>query len=186
VTTSLSRLPGRQRLSLGAGLLLSALLRAATPAAPVGSAVTAATPANVPASPGAGGAPTPDPQLAHEQQTTAAVCGKCHPLELVLDIPMSYDGWHDTVQKMIDRGADATEDQLDDIMDYLHREVTTININAADVDELQIVLNVPEPVAQAIIARRTTRRFSSLEDLRSVPGVNLATLTAKAKMIFFM
>jgi len=181
--TSLSRLP---RFPLAAGLLLSALSYAATLAAPVGSAATAAVPDNAPASPGAGSAPAPDPQLAHEQQTTAAVCGKCHPLELVMDIPMSYDGWHETVQKMIDRGADATEDQLDDIMDYLHREMTTININTADVDELQIVLNVSEPVAQAIIARRATRRFSSLEDLRSVPGVDLATLTAKAKMIFFM
>ncbi len=67
---------------------------------------------------------------------------------------MSYDAWHDTVQTMMDRGASGTDQQFEDIMDYLHRTMTTINVNTADADELQIVLNVPETAAQAIIARR--------------------------------
>ncbi len=98
---------------------------------------------------------------------------------------MSYDAWHDTVQTMIDRGASGTDQQLDDIMDYLHRTLTTINVNAADADELETVLNVPETAAQAIIARRSTQKFAGLADLKSVPGVDASTVDSKARLIFF-
>ena len=114
----------------------------------------------------------PAPALAREGQSLKAVCAKCHNLQIVMDTPMSYDAWHDTVQTMVDRGASGTDEQFDDIMDYLHRTMTTINVNTADADELEIVLNVPETTAQAIIARRSTQKFTGLADLKSVPGVD--------------
>jgi DNA uptake protein ComE-like DNA-binding protein len=70
-------------------------------------------------------------------------------------------------------------------MDYLHRTMTTIDVNAADADELQIVLNLPETAAQAIIARRSTQKFTSLQDLKAVPGVDASMVDAKARLIFF-
>jgi competence protein ComEA len=102
-----------------------------------------------------------------------------------MDTPMSYDAWHDTVQTMVDRGASGTDEQFEDIMDYLHRTMTTINVNAADAEELEIVLNLPETVAKAIIARRSTRKFTGLTDLKSVGGVDASTVDAKARLIFF-
>jgi DNA uptake protein ComE-like DNA-binding protein len=86
---------------------------------------------------------------------------------------------------MVDRGATGTDEQFDDIMDYLHRTMTTINVNTAVADELEIVLNVPETTAQAIIARRSTQKFIGLTDLKSVPGVDASTVDAKARLIFF-
>jgi competence protein ComEA len=127
----------------------------------------------------------PAPDLAREARSVQAVCAKCHNLQIVMDTPMSYDAWHDTVQKMVDRGASGTDEQFEDIMDYLHRTMTTINVNAADEDELEIVLNLPEAAAKAIIARRSTRRFTDLADLKSVAGVDAATVDAKARLIFF-
>jgi competence protein ComEA len=127
----------------------------------------------------------PDPSLARESQSLKAVCAKCHNLQLVMDTPRSYDDWHDTVQQMVDRGANGTDEQFDDIMDYLHRTVTTINVNTAVADELKIVLKVPETTAQAIIARRSTQKFTGLADLKSVPGVDASTVDAKARLIFF-
>ena len=102
-----------------------------------------------------------------------------------MDTPMSYDAWHDTVQTMMDRGATGTDQQFADVMDYLHRTVTTIDVNTADADELQIVLHVPEETAQAIIARRSKQKFASLVDLKSVPGVDASTVDSKARLIFF-
>jgi competence protein ComEA len=125
------------------------------------------------------------PDLAREAQSLKAVCAKCHNLQIVMDTPMSYDAWHDTVQTMVDRGASGTDEQFEDIMDYLHRTMTTINVNAADADELEIVLNLPETVAKAIIARRSTRKFTDLADLKSVAGVDASTVDAKARLIFF-
>src|ERR1700733_2490870 len=99
------------------------------------------------------GAAPPAHDLARESQSLKTVCAQCHDLQVVTDTPMSYDAWHDTVQTMIDRGASGTDQQLDEIMDYLHRTLTTIKVNTADADELQTVLNVPETAAQAIIKR---------------------------------
>jgi competence protein ComEA len=127
----------------------------------------------------------PAPDLAREARSVQAVCAKCHNLQIVMDTPMSYDAWHDTVQTMVDRGASGTDEQFEDIMDYLHRTMTTINVNAADADELEIVLNLPKPAAKAIIARRSTRKFTDLADLKSVAGVDASTVDAKARLIFF-
>jgi competence protein ComEA len=131
------------------------------------------------------GNPNPARNLARESRSLKAVCAKCHNLQIVMDTPMSYDAWHDTVQNMMDRGATGTDQQFADVMDYLHRTMTTIDVNTADADELQTVLHVPEATAQAILARRSTQKFTGLADLESVPGVNPAAVDAKAKLIFF-
>jgi competence protein ComEA len=127
----------------------------------------------------------PASRLAREGQSLKAVCAQCHNLQIVMDTPMSYDDWHETVQKMVDRGASGTDEQFDDIMDYLHRTMTTINVNTAPVDELGIVLNISQTTAQAIIARRNLQKFAGLTDLKSVPGVDASTVDAKARLIFF-
>jgi hypothetical protein len=123
--------------------------------------------------------------LVREGRSLKTVCAKCHNLQIVMDTPMSYDAWHDTVQTMMDRGATGTDEQLADVMDYLHRTVTTIDVNTADADELQIVLHVSPSTAQAIVARRSTQKFKSLADLKSIPGVDAATVEAKTRLIFF-
>ena len=131
------------------------------------------------------GIAAPAPDLARESEAVKAVCSKCHNLQMVMDTPMSYEAWHDTVQTMVDRGATGTDQQFDDVMDYLHRTMTTINVNTADVGELEIVLNVSEATAKAIVARRSSRRFSGLADLKSVAGVDGASVDAKGRLIFF-
>ncbi|HWG17700.1 MAG TPA: helix-hairpin-helix domain-containing protein [Acidobacteriaceae bacterium] len=165
---------------LSAGLLIPGLFAAVLAAAPQ----TAPQPAaSQPSAPELSGLPAED--AAREAQSIKTVCGHCHNLELVLNTPRSYDAWHDTVQKMIDHGAKGTDDQLDDVMDYLHRSVTTIDVNSADADELEIVLNVPEKTAQAILSRRNLKKFTGLADLKTIPGIDAATVDSKARMIFF-
>ncbi len=157
-------MPRRLGIAASGGLLLAATLFAAAGAADV--------------------AP-PAPDLAREAQSLKAVCAKCHNLQIVMDTPMSYDAWHDTVQTMVDRGASGTDEQFADIMDYLHRKMTTIDVNTADAEELEIVLNVPETAARAIITRRSSQKFTGLPDLKSVPGVDASTVDSKARLIFF-
>ena len=125
------------------------------------------------------------PASAQAVQPLQAVCAKCHNLQIIMSSPRSYSDWKYTVQQMVDLGAQGTDEQFDDIMDYLHRNLTTIDVNLADVSELEIVLNVPESVAQNIVARRNTQRFISLADLKSVPGLDASTIDQKAKLISF-
>jgi competence protein ComEA len=124
--------------------------------------------------------------LARERESLAAVCGVCHTLELVLDTPMDLDAWHETVQKMVDQGAMGTDDQFDDIMDYLHRTMTTININNAPFNELQTVLDVTPDTARAIVARRDKHTFADLKDVESaIPRTERDRIESKARLIFF-
>jgi hypothetical protein len=175
----MQRLPHTARclvLLLGSGLLLIALrvgFAAETAGAPSGAAP--AQPANPYAA-----------LLAQEAQSLQAVCGsKCHALALFIDAPRAYDVWHDTVQKMLDRGAVASDDQLQDIMDYLHQTLTTIDVNAAAAEELEIVLNLSPSQSQAVIARRASRKFSNLDDLKSVAGLDAKALDEKVRLILY-
>jgi len=39
------------------------------------------------------------------ESAAVKICSSCHGMQMVTDTPRDYDAWHDTVQKMIDRGA---------------------------------------------------------------------------------
>jgi competence protein ComEA len=120
------------------------------------------------------------------QQALLKVCGGCHNTEIVTDTPKSYEGWRDTMQDMIDRGAKGTPDEYDLILQYLYENMTTVDVNHADADTLATVLDAPPDAVQAIIARRQTRPFKDLADLTSsVPGLDAPALEAKKRMIFF-
>ena len=132
----------------------------------------------------AAGAPQASVQ-AREAKAVIKVCATCHDMQIVMDTPRSFDAWQGTMQKMVDLGAKGTDQQYDDIMDFLHRTMTTIDVNSADPDELEIVLNASQTTAQAIIARREIKKITSMPDLKSIPGIDAATVDSKARLIFF-
>ncbi len=114
------------------------------------------------------------------------VCTACHDLQIVMDTPKDYDAWHDTIQKMIDHGAKGTPEEFDLVMEYLYRNMTTVDVNHADEDTLGATLQASPTAVATIVARRQTRPFKDLADLEtSVPGLDRATLEAKKRMIFF-
>jgi len=127
----------------------------------------------------------PSADLVREAKSLQAVCGKCHNLQIVTDTPRSLDDWRDTMQKMVDRGATGTDAQYDDILDYLHRTATVIDVNSADADELATVLNTSAATVKLIIARRTLKRFADLADLETIPGIDPAAMESKAKLLYF-
>jgi hypothetical protein len=107
-------------------------------------------------------------------------------MQIVMDTPKDYDAWHDTVQAMIDRGAQGTPDEFDLVMQFLFQNMTTVDINHADQDALSAVLHTSTATADAIIARRASRPFKDLSDLESsIPGLDHPLLESKKKMIFF-
>lgn len=157
------------------------LLRAAVALAATASAALLAV--------GAGAAePVASPASAEDAGQRAVlqkVCGRCHSVEVVLDSAKSQTEWRDTIQTMVDRGAQATDDEFDAIVAYLDTHVTTINVNSAGPDELEDVLDVPAKVSDAIVSRRRARPFKDLADLETLPGVDARALEARRKLIFF-
>jgi hypothetical protein len=119
-------------------------------------------------------------------QTLRLVCGsKCHQVDLFATSRKGYQEWHETVQQMIDRGADGTEEQLQEVMDYLFRTQTIIDVNTTAEEDLAIVLEIPAAQAKAIVARRTKKKFTSLDDLKSVGGLDAARVDAKSAFLSF-
>lgn len=106
-------------------------------------------------------------------------------MQIVTDTPRDWDAWHDTVQKMIDRGARGTPDEFDLVMDFLFQNVTPVDVNHADKESLMAILHTSQQTAEAIMARRTSRPFKDLADLESVPGLDKTLLEGKKRMIFF-
>ena len=81
---------------------------------------------------------TPTPQSA-----AVKICSSCHGMQMVTDTPRDWDAWHDTVQKMIDRGARGTPEEFDLVMDFLFQNVTPVDVNHADRETLMAILHAP-------------------------------------------
>jgi hypothetical protein len=120
------------------------------------------------------------------EAAAAKICSACHSMQLVTDTPRDYDAWHDTVQKMIDRGARGTPEEFDLVMDFLFLNMTPIDVNHADAETLMAILHTSQESAQAIITRRASRPFKDLAELeKAVPGLDRTLLEGKKRMIFF-
>jgi hypothetical protein len=131
-------------------------------------------------------AQSPTKEATTPETAAVKVCSGCHAMQIVMDTPKDYDAWHDTVQSMIDRGAQGTPDEFDLVMQFLFKNMTTVDVNHGDQESLATVLRTSPATADAIIARRGERPFKDLADLEtSIPGLDRSVLESKKKMIFF-
>ena len=88
------------------------------------------------------------------------------------------------MQDMLDRGAVATDDQLDHILSYLVKNITIVNINSSPPDQLGMTLQIPSTVADEIVAKRTAHPFANVDELKAVKGINVDVLQKlKAKKL---
>ncbi len=53
------------------------------------------------------------------RDTFVQVCGQCHSTDIVANKRLARDGWHGVIETMADRGAVATDEQFDEIENYL-------------------------------------------------------------------
>jgi len=126
----------------------------------------------------------PDPA---DAKAVAAVCTACHSSAQFLTAARPYLRWEQTMQDMLDRGAVATDDQLDHILSYLVKNITIVNINSSPPDQLGMTLQIPSAVADEIVAKRTAHPFTTVEELKAVKGVNVDVIQklAAKKLIAF-
>jgi DNA uptake protein ComE-like DNA-binding protein len=91
------------------------------------------------------------------------------------------------MQEMLDRGAVATDEQLDRILAYVVKNLTIVNVNTSPGEQLAYTLQIPGSVADVIVAKRAAKPFVGIEDLASVRGVNnqvIEVLKAKGLLQF--
>jgi competence protein ComEA len=101
-------------------------------------------------------------------------CSQCHSVDVIAQKRMTKKQWNDTVNLMQQRGAQATDDQVDTIIVYLSKNFgKPIYINTASPETLKTDLDLTSEAAQAIIDYRNKNGdFKTIEDLTKVPGLD--------------
>jgi competence ComEA-like helix-hairpin-helix protein len=114
------------------------------------------------------------------------VCSGCHDVEIVLSHLQTPAEWADTFQKMVDVGAEATQDEWRAIEQYIDANLSLIAINKSPAAELQVTMNCSADVAAAIVKRRQeSGPFKSIDDVKNVAGVDAAKVDAwKSRFVF--
>ncbi|MEO8026134.1 MAG: helix-hairpin-helix domain-containing protein [Bryobacteraceae bacterium] len=123
---------------------------------------------------------------------TQKVCGTCHGAELMIGRQESREVWGAIVGDMVQRGAQGTEDEFYDVVDYLAAHfspsspATKINVNQASSQDLQMALHLPAKQADAIVQQRKDKgEFKSVDDLQKVPGIDEKKIEANKKRLAF-
>jgi competence protein ComEA len=87
---------------------------------------------------------------------------------------------------MASRGAKGPEEEFDGVLRHLARNFTKVNVNTAIAAQIGPVLGCSLAVAQAVVDYRAVHgNFSTLADLRKVPGIDQAALDARKDHIAF-
>jgi competence protein ComEA len=122
---------------------------------------------------------------------TESLCSQCHELARSISLRQDHAGWDATVAKMVNLGAKADDRQIQLVTDYLAahfpaEEVPLINVNKARAIEFESGLSLRRSQAAAIVDYRTKNGpFKSIEDLKKVPGVDVAKIEAKKDRLLF-
>jgi len=113
------------------------------------------------------------------------VCGACHATTMIADLK-TEDEWGETVAHMASLGAKGDDEEFDGVMRYLARNFTKVNVNTAAAEQIAPVLACSVAAAQAVVDYRTAHgNFTTLADLKKVPGIDAARLDARKDRIAF-
>ena len=119
------------------------------------------------------------------QETVLAICGDCHDPD-VADQRRTRREWESVVEDMAERSGVATGEEIETIVQYLAVQFGRVNINTAPPADLEAIVGLSESDAKAIAAFRAREgNFETLEDLRKVPGVDVAKIEERKDRIAF-
>jgi competence protein ComEA len=114
------------------------------------------------------------------------VCSTCHDAQRILSNRRTKDQWGEVIDKMVERGAQGTDEDFNAVMDYLVGHYGRINVNRGSAKDLATVLKVTDQEAAAIVAYRTSNGpIPDFDTLAKVPGINVDTLTQNRDAISY-
>jgi len=122
---------------------------------------------------------------------TQKVCGKCHSAEQAASLRQSRTGWEETVSKMVNMGAEGSDDEYEAVLTYLTKNFgpeapKPVNVNKAQAVEIESVLGLTRTESAAIVQYRTDKgAFKSLDDLKNVPGLDYAKVERRKALVAF-
>ena len=125
------------------------------------------------------------------KEETLKLCSQCHELQQSVSLRQDRAGWQRTINKMVAFGMKGAEREISAALEYLIKnfpadEVPKINVNKAEAIDLESGLSIKRSQAAAIIQyREKNGPFKSIEDLKKVPGVDVAKIEAKKDRLTF-
>ena len=120
------------------------------------------------------------------RETVVRVCSDCHGVDLFEDQRRTRGAWRAIVEDMVSRGANASDDDTAIVIDYLATVQGRVNVNKAMESDIAAVLELTSTEAAAIVSYRTTSgEFTSIDDLKKVPGLDFSKVEARKDRITF-
>jgi competence protein ComEA len=121
------------------------------------------------------------------RDTLKKVCSMCHSPENVVGMAKNRDDWGAVVGQMASTGADGTDDEFNQIVDYLAAYFPkSINVNKAAAKDLEAGLQLSSKEAESMVRYRGENgNFKSIEDIQKVPGLDAAKIAAKKNLLEF-
>ena len=117
------------------------------------------------------------------------VCIDCHGSGNFRRARLTRDQWEESVADMVDRGAKATDEEVNTIVAYLEKNFgkgAKVRMNTAPLVEIKVVLGFSVPESQAVVDyRQKNGGLKSFEELVKIPGVDAAKVeSARDRMAF--
>jgi competence protein ComEA len=131
-------------------------------------------------------------------------CSGCHGPQIVIGRGNTEDGWTQIVLNMIQRGAQGSEDDFAQIVQYLTTNFPVagakstsavssssaseqqVNVNKATAAQLKTGLELTDKEAQSIITYRDKNGlFKSIDDLKKVPNLDGSKVDAHKERVTF-
>ena len=113
------------------------------------------------------------------------VCGSCHSADKVIGEQRDHDGWSYTVRVMSQMDMSASDEEQDQIVNYLVKYFgMPVNVNSATAEEFQ-TLGLTEDQAQAVVAARAKGKFpefAAFAAILALKDVNLEGV--KHRLVF--
>ena len=116
------------------------------------------------------------------------MCTPCHTLSNVTKARMTKDKWANVVDDMVARGADGTDAEIEQVINYLATNFAAkkVNVNKASSADLVSALGVTVSDADAIVSYRAGKgNFKNLQDVLNVPGVDSKKIAASKDSLEF-
>ncbi len=119
------------------------------------------------------------------KDVTVRVCGTCHPAARGAAVRLTRGGWREVIAKMVTLGAQGSDAELAEVLDYLSANFKgdapkPVDMNTAPAIDLEAVAGLLRKEAAALIAYRTTHGpCKTLEDLQKVPGVDFRKINRR-------
>jgi competence protein ComEA len=136
-------------------------------------------------------APPPPLPEGPGKATVEKMCTACHGLESVLRARMTKERWGKVVDDMVSRGAEGTDDEVEQVIAYLaanfgRKEAKPVNVNKAMGTDLAAALEISSADAAAIVRYRNDKgNFKTLQDVTRVPGIDTKKIEAAKDRLEF-